>query len=125
MKRIVTAIALTIAVFVALSTAAFAHGKEKHVMGTVTNISGNTVTVETTAKKSVTVELSDKTQFHKSGAPSSLKELKVGDKVVIHAEPNGEKLVASDVRFGAEKAEGSMQGMKGMDQKKHGGTKQQ
>lgn len=117
MKRIVAAIALTIAISIALSTAAFAHGKEKHVMGTVTNISGNTVTVETTARKSVTVNLSDKTQFHKSGAPSSLKELKVGDKVVIHAEPNGDKLVASDIRFGAVKAQGAMQGMKGMDHK--------
>ena len=97
-----------------LSVMAFAHGNEKHVMGTVTDISGNSIMVETTAKKPVTVEVSDKTKFEKSGSPATLKDLKVGDRVVIHASPSGDKLVASEVRFGA-KAKQSMEGMEGMD----------
>jgi hypothetical protein len=95
----------------ALSLMAFAHGKEKHIMGTVTNISANSVTLETTDKKSVTVEVNDKTKFEKSGSPASPKALKIGDKVVIHADQSGVKLVAKEVHFGA------MKGRQGMDHK--------
>jgi len=102
----------------ALSVMAFAHGNEKHVMGKVTSISDTSITVETTAKKSVTVEVSDKTKFEKSGAAATLKDLKVGDKVVIHAGVSGgDKLVANEVHFGA-KAK-SMEGMKGMEGMDH------
>src|SRR5437773_11060088 len=73
----------------ALSVMALAHGKEKHVMGKVTSISDASITVETTAKKSVTVEVTDKTKFEKSGASATLKDVKVGDKVVIHADVSG------------------------------------
>jgi hypothetical protein len=38
----------------ALSLMALAHGNEKHVMGKVTNISENSITVDTTDNKSVT-----------------------------------------------------------------------
>ena|SRR2546425_10481278 len=55
-----------------LSVMALAHGKEKHVMGTVTSISDSSITVESTAKKSVTVDVNDKTKFEKSGSPATL-----------------------------------------------------
>ena len=113
MKR---AIAVT-TLLLALSVMVFAHGKEKHVMGKVTSVSDNSITVETTAKQSVTVEVNDKTKFEKSGAAATLKELKVGDKVVIHADAEGDKLVASEVHFGSMKAKHSMEGMEGMDHK--------
>ncbi len=45
MKRTVAVFALALA----LSAIAFAHGNEKHVMGTVTSISDNSITVETTS----------------------------------------------------------------------------
>jgi hypothetical protein len=101
----------------AFSVMALAHGKEKHVMGTVTSISDSSITVETTAQKSVTVEVSDKTKFEKSGSPATLKDLKVGDKVVIHADVSGAKLIANEVHFGTKKAKPSMEGMEGMDHK--------
>jgi len=113
MKRTAAAVTLLFA----LSLMAFAHGKEKHVMGTVTSISDTSITVETTAKKSVTVEVSDKTKFEKNGATATLKDLKVGDKVVIHADVSGDKLVADEVHFGA-KAK-AMEGMKGMESMDH------
>ena len=111
MKRTVAVVALVFA----FSFMALAHGKEKHVMGSVTSISDSSITVETTAKKSVTVEVSDKTKFEKSGAAATLKDLKVGDKVVIHADTSGDKLVANEVHFGA-KAK-SMERREGMDHK--------
>jgi ribosomal protein S1 len=112
MKRTVAVVTLLFA----LSVMALAHGKEKHVMGTVTSISDSSVTVETKAKKSVTVNLSDKTKFEKSGAAATLKDLKVGDKVVIHTDVSAGKLVANEIHFGAMKAK-SMEGMEGMDHK--------
>jgi hypothetical protein len=36
----------------------------------------------------------------KSGASVTLKDLKVGDRVVIHAKPVGSDLIAHEVRFG-------------------------
>lgn len=115
MKRTVAVVALLFA----LSVMALAHGNEKHVMGKVTSISDHSITIETTSKQSVTVELSDKTKFEKSGAAATLKDLKVGDKVVIHADASGDKLVANEVHFGAKKGKQSMEGMKGMEGMDH------
>ena|SRR5437899_2823598 len=81
MKRTVAVFALALA----FSAIAFAHGNEKHMMGTVTSISENSITVEITSKKTVTVTVSAATKFQKSGSQAALKDLKVGDKVVIHA----------------------------------------
>ena len=111
MKRTVAVVTLLFT----LSLIALAHGKEKHVMGTVTNISENSITVESTSKKSVTVEVNDKTKFEKSGSPATLKDLKVGDKVVVHADVSDNKLIANEVHFGAMKHKKSMEGMKGME----------
>jgi hypothetical protein len=104
MKRNVAVVAL----FFTLSLMAMAHGNDKHVMGTVTRIGDNSIAVETTTKKSVTVDVSDTTKFENSGAAASLKDLKVGDKVVIHADASSGKLVASEVCFGAMKGKQSM-----------------
>jgi hypothetical protein len=115
MKHTITVVALLLV----LSVMALAHGKEQHVMGKVASISDTSITVETKDKKSVTVEVSDKTKFENSGAPATLKDLKVGDKVVIHADASGDKLVANEVHFGAKKAKQSMEGMKGMEGMEH------
>lgn len=117
MRRTIAVVTLLLA-FTGL---ALAHGKEKHIMGTVTGIGDNSITVETAAKQSFTVNVNDKTKFEKSGSAATVKELRVGDKVVISADQDGDKLVASQVRFGAMKAKQSLQGMKGMDHK-HEGT---
>lgn len=110
MKRTIAVFALALL----LTTIAFAHGNEKHVMGKVTSISDNSITVETTSKKTVTVSLSASTKFQKNGSLAALKDLKIGDKVVIHATGPEDKLIASEVRFGT-MSKGNMSGMKGMD----------
>ena len=115
MKRTIAVVALLFA----LSVMALAHGKEKHVMGTVTSISDTSITVQTKEKKSVAVDVSDKTKFEKSGSAATLKDLKVGDKVVIHADVSGDKLVANEVHFGPMKGKQSMEGMKGMEGMDH------
>jgi ribosomal protein S17 len=78
----------------------FAHGKEQHVMGKVTAMTDTSITVQTKAKDPITVYTMAETKYEKSGAAASMKDLKVGDRVVIHAEKMGDKLMANEVQFG-------------------------
>jgi Domain of unknown function (DUF5666) len=95
LRRILAVIAL-----VSLAAVAFAHGTEKHVLGTVTKITDTEITVESQTKEVQVVKVAADTSFVKSGASATIKDLKVGDRVVIHAKPVGSDLVAHEVRFG-------------------------
>jgi Cu/Ag efflux protein CusF len=96
--RILTCLFLMLALAAALA----AHGDAIHVTGTVKAISPTSVTVETAKHEVVMVMLSPKTEVMKSAAKADIKELKVGDRVVIHAEKNKEgQLEAENVAFGA------------------------
>ena len=85
---------------------ALAHGDEQHVMGTVTKITDTAITVEVVGKqpdapkKSMTVKVVASTKFEKDGAPASLKDLHVGDRVAIHAAKKGKELEAHVVKIG-------------------------
>ncbi len=76
-----------------------AHGGMVHVMGTVTGMTDNSVTVETTDKKTVEVQFTDTTTFLNGSKPGTRKELKIGDRVVIHAVKVKDALQAHEVRF--------------------------
>ena len=99
MKRMI----LVVAIVVLAVGAVFAHGKEQHIMGTVTAMTDNSITLKTKAKDSVTVYTMPETKYEKSGAAASMKDLNVGDRVVIHAEKRGGNLMANEVHFGAAK----------------------
>ena len=92
---------------ISLATVAFAHGTDKHVLGTVTKITDTDITVETQAKEVQIVKIAPDTSFVKSGAIATLKDLKVGDRVVIHAKPVGSDLIAHEVRFGKQAPAGA------------------
>lgn len=84
------------------SAIAFAHGGVERVMGTVTAVTDTSITVDTTKHKSVTVMVDPATTFTHKNEKASLKDLKVGDRVVISAkEVAGEKLQAVSVKWGA------------------------
>ncbi|HWX53682.1 MAG TPA: DUF5666 domain-containing protein [Verrucomicrobiae bacterium] len=85
----------------ALSGMLYAHGDQKHVKGTVKSLSAVSITVETTTHETQTIQITSQTKFIRSGSPSSLRELKAGDLVAIHAKESGEKLEAVEVKFGA------------------------
>jgi ribosomal protein S1 len=94
--------AVSIAALIMLFSAiVFAHGNEQHVMGTVTAIDNGSITVRTTAGSSVTIQLDPKTRFTKGGSAAAIAELKVGDRVVIHAMKDHDKLIARTVKFGS------------------------
>jgi hypothetical protein len=85
-----------------LPTIASAHGGEEHVTGTVTKISDTSVTVKTTAGKTVEVGFDAKmTTYERAKQPIQKTDIKVGDRIVIHAMEVSEKLVAHTVEVGA------------------------
>jgi hypothetical protein len=88
-----------------LPTIASAHGGEEHVTGTVAKISDTTVTVKTTAGKTVEVGFDAKmTTYARAKQPIQKADIKVGDRIVIHAMEVNEKLVAHSVEIGTSKA---------------------
>lgn len=76
------------------------HGDMEHVMGTVKQISAKSITVQTTQNKTIEVVVDAKTTYSKSSQAAQLSDLKVGDRVVIHAKKSDGKLVAQIVKFG-------------------------
>jgi hypothetical protein len=95
-------ILLTCAVL--LGGSVFGHGNFQHVMGTVTKVSPDSVSVETTAQTTVDVQIVSETTLTKDNAPASLKDVHTGDRVVIHAMPMlGGKLMAHPVQIGVSK----------------------
>jgi Domain of unknown function (DUF5666) len=83
-----------------IAAAAYAHGDEEHVIGTVASVTTDSITVKTTANALVTVAVVPQTTFTRNKAAAKLADLKTGDRVVIHAkEPSEGKLVADTVQF--------------------------
>ena len=92
---------LSLALLPAIATA---HGGEEHVTGTVTKISDTSVTVKTTAGKIVEVGFDPKmTTYQRAKQAIQKTDIKVGDKIVIHAMEVNEKLIAHSVELGAAK----------------------
>ena len=79
MKRLITLIVSV----VLTGTIAFAHGDNVHVRGIVTQVSAQSITVQTADKATKTLTVTDKTTFQRSGKAAHLDDVKVGDRVVI------------------------------------------
>ena len=82
---------------------AFAHGEMQHVMGTVTQVSADSITVKTTKGRLVTVAVAADTQFMKDKAEAKIADVKVGNRIVIEAkkdQKDATKLVAHMVMIG-------------------------
>jgi hypothetical protein len=109
----------TLFALVLMVSSAFAHNGMEHVMGTVASITDNSITVTTTDGKTQTVTTTADTKYSKMNAAIALKDIKVGDHVVIHATKKNDKLIAATVQVGM----GKMAGMK-MDGKSSGASQQ-
>jgi transcription antitermination factor NusA-like protein len=87
------------------ATAMLGHGNKKHVIGTLEKINNDSVVVKTADGKSVEVKLVPSTMYvaadGKEGKAAKLSDLAVGERVVIHATPKGEALLADEVKFSA------------------------
>src|SRR5262245_22490488 len=80
------------------ASAVFAHGEMKHVLGTVREIGADQVVVETKdgGKESITVDGS--TRYCQGDTPAKPGDLKVGDRVVVHA-THSNPPTAQTIRF--------------------------
>ena len=82
-------------------------------MGTVTAMTDTSISVKAMDGKVQTVTVSGNTKYLKSDAAVSLKDIKVGDHIVIHAAKKNGQLTAAEVKVGAMKGmHGDMSGMK-------------
>jgi hypothetical protein len=79
---------------------AMAHDGLEHVRGTITKISDQSVTVTTTAGKTVEVLLDAQTAYARADKPIQKSDLKPGDRVLIHAAEKGTTLTAHTVAVG-------------------------
>jgi Domain of unknown function (DUF5666) len=79
---------------------ALAHGGLEHVRGTIAKVSDGSVTVTTAAGKTVEVLLDAQTTYARAEKPIQKTDLKVGDRVVIHAAEKGTTLTAHTVEVG-------------------------
>src|SRR5437667_6355558 len=79
---------LLVCAFTFLLSAGFllAHGNATHLMGTVTAVGKDTVTIQDKDGKSVVVMLEKTTKYLKNKKPAASGDLKVGTRVVIDAE---------------------------------------
>lgn len=85
----------------AVSASALAHGNAAHHRGVVTQINGQSVTIQTATKppKTVTFTVADHTEIDRGTKVAALKDLKVGDRVVVEI-PKG-KTEAESIKIGA------------------------
>lgn len=81
-RRLVVLCFLTVLLSVALMRA---HGEATHLMGTVTAVTADTVTIKDTAGKSVVVMLEKTTKYVKDKKAAVISDLKVGTRVMIEA----------------------------------------
>lgn len=79
---------------------AFAHGDAIHHRGVVTQINGKSVTIQTTTKppKMVTFTVADHTEIDRGTKVAALKDLKVGDRVIVEIPKN--KTEAESIKIG-------------------------
>ena len=79
-----------------------AHGNATHLMGTVTALGKDTVTIQDKDGKTVVVMLEKTTKYLKTKKPVTLDELKIGSRVVIDAQMNEKmKMYSSeDIQIG-------------------------
>ena len=89
--------------FLLLAGALLAHGNATHLMGTVTVVAKDTVTIQDKDGKSIVEMLEKTTKFLKSKQPATIDEMKVGTRVVIDAQMNEKMKMysAEEIQIGA------------------------
>lgn len=92
----------TLAVLI-LSVAPHAHGGAKHILGTVTALNGNQLTLKAKDGKTVSILLNEQTKYYREKVKLAREDLKVGLRVMVEAREDKKKnvLIASEVHLGS------------------------
>lgn len=83
--------------------AAYAHNGMVHVMGTVTAMTDTSISVKAMDGKIQTVALTGGTKFLRGETAVTLKDIKVGSHIVVHATGKLDHLAAVEVKLGVMK----------------------
>lgn len=78
---------------------AWTHGGNQHVMGTVTAIDVHHLELKTPKGETVSVQLTDKTEYVSKNTPPANGRPRVGDRVVIDVVKEGNSLRALEMEF--------------------------
>src|SRR5262245_12413845 len=83
-----------------------AHGNATHLMGTVTAVDAQSVTIKDQAGKSIVVTLDKTTKYIRDKKPASTGDLKIGTRVVIDAKMDAKTkaYTAEQIQLGTEAA---------------------
>jgi hypothetical protein len=84
---------------------AFAHGDAEHVRGTVTSVSETAITVQVSGKQARTVTINAKTMVMKGDAHLTVKDVHVGDRVILDVDKKTS--VATEVKVATAAASAS------------------
>ena len=95
MRRVLLA---AVAALLMTTAVAFAHGDAEHVRGTVTSTTDTAITIETTTKQARTIPITAKTMIMRGDAHVSIKDVKVGERVVIDVDKKSK--IATEVKVG-------------------------
>ena len=96
------AVAIVLSVF-ALAAPVLAHGGFDHVIGTVSKVDNNVMTVKTT-KGDVDVKLNAQTEISRGDQKAAVDDLKPGTRVVVDIPEGSKDHVAHSVKMGAASA---------------------
>ena len=91
----------TLLLLLFLPAAASAHGGGPHLMGTVKAVDDHSITITDKDNKDATATVDDKTTFENSGQKATVKDVKAGERAVVHTRKAEDgKLTAVMVKFG-------------------------
>ena len=89
-----------LAIGLAFTGTALAHGTSPHLMGTAESVSAERLVVKDTSGASHDVVVGPKTRYRTDkGRAAKADDLKPGDRVVVHFGGNGEAGPAAEIRF--------------------------
>ena len=91
---------LLLLLILSLSLLVFAHGDMEHVLGTVVKISDHSLSVKVSDGTITVVLFDDQTRFLKGSSSATLKDIKIGTRVVIHASKHEDSLHAIEIKIG-------------------------
>ena len=96
-------LALSITMILMSALMLFAHGDAEHVMGTISAIQGDHVTVKLQDGKTQTVMLARDTKYFNGDKKAKKEDVKIGARVVIDAKMDTKMkmLMAEEVKLGA------------------------
>ena len=89
-----------LAVVLALTLVAMAHGKPQRFLGVVKTLTPKQLVMTTTTGEVRTFEIGPHTKFLKSTQPARVSDLKIGDRIVVEADVHEGKALAEIIKFG-------------------------